>query len=246
MTLDSSRRASKGTTGGTLLARLAHRRRAPTRRGARRSPRLIEVRALHANPLGRAEAGKISTDRILHPRAQSLSLASKSRRGKPTERAASRGSALDAPGEAQKLTVRGPRAMEQPFEMRLRFRFQHGERGEKLLPPSGFAALRELSSGGQAAVDRGVPEDSIAVSQELLVNRAFLRGRHIPLVIEGGVQHVLDVEKLTAERRCDLLEAQKRMRRQLDRERRHRPAAVMEVRTLVAGPAGQKDEASRH
>src|SRR3989304_3124722 len=214
MTLGSSRRASKGTTGGTLLARLAHRR-APRHRGAREGAGFIEICALDTDSLRQAPVGEIAMDRILHPRAQSLSLASKSRRGKPTERAASRGSALDAPGEAQKLTGRGPRAMEQPFEMRLRFRFQHGERGEKLLPPPGFAALRELSSGGQAAVDRGVPENSIAVSQELLVNRASLRGRHIPLVIEGGVQHVLDVEKLAAERRGDLLEAQKRMRRPL-------------------------------
>jgi hypothetical protein len=61
--------------------------------------------------------------------------------------------------------------VEEPLETPLGVQTEHGERGQELLPSSGFAAFGEQFSSGEASVHRRVPEDAIAISQELLANR---------------------------------------------------------------------------
>ena len=113
-------------------------------------------------------------------------------------------------------------------------------------PPPGFASLAEPASTGESSVHRSVPEDSIAIPQELVGNRVELERRQLALVTERGIQHVFDVEELAPKQRRNATEIEERARGELHRECRCRAAAVMKIRALVARLARHQDEASRH
>jgi len=91
------------------------------------------------------------------------------------------------------------RTFEEPLEVLLRGRAEHGEGAGKIAQPIGADGGRGPAEAGQAAVDGGVPEGAVAVPQEAFVRGTDPRRRQVRFVPEMGFQHVGDVGEFVAQ-----------------------------------------------
>jgi hypothetical protein len=86
--------------------------------------------------------------------------------------------------------------MKKPLEVPLRFRSQHPEGGQELLPPMRRLLHRQSPSRREAAVDGGVPKYTVPILNQPLQHRAAVELGQGPLVSELGFQHVGDMHEL--------------------------------------------------
>src|SRR5262245_28283143 len=101
--------------------------------------------------------------------------------------------------ECNKVVMCGPILIEPGVERRRGFVSEHREGRFKFPTSSGPDIGGQESRALQPAIDRRVPQDPIAISDDRLGQAARVARWKRPFIAEGWIEHVADVQQFMAE-----------------------------------------------